>query len=226
MYDIKPLEEEWKKYQHKKRKPFYFIISLLAILCIMVIFYNSSNMNLNFLHKHINNISLGKLSEVSNEREKNILLNDSLTRLEVKDIFSNSSTKVNLDSDILVDIPILEEEIKVPNISRGKVHLDIIETSSVKAYEDVEKRFLQSHDIDDAFFLAKSYYKKQNYTKAAHWALETNKIDDNLEESLFIFVKSKIKLGKKSEALSLLRSYIKRTDSNNAKKLLLQYDIN
>jgi len=226
MYDIKPLEEEWKKYQHKKRKPFYFIITLLVILFIMVIFYNSLNMNLNFLHKHINNISLGKLSEVSNEIEKNILLNDSLTRLEVKDISSNSGAKINLNSDILVDIPILEEEIQVPNISRGKVHLDIIETSSLKAYEDVEKRFLQSHDIDDAFFLAKSYYKKKNYNKAAYWALETNKIDDNLEESLFIFVKSKIKLGKKSEALSILRSYIKRTDSNNAKKLLLQYDIN
>jgi tetratricopeptide (TPR) repeat protein len=95
-----------------------------------------------------------------------------------------------------------------------------METSSVTAYKDVEKRFSQSHDIDDALFLARSYYKKGNYKKAEHWALETNKVDPNMEESILIFVKSKIKLGRKNEAISILKSYLKRSNSQEAINLL------
>jgi len=41
MYDIKPLEEEWKKYKKKKRKPwFVFIFSIFLILLISFSFLN------------------------------------------------------------------------------------------------------------------------------------------------------------------------------------------
>ena len=70
------------------------------------------------------------------------------------------------------------------------------------------------------FFLARSYFQKRNYNKALQWALETNKLDDTIEESLFIFVESKVILGHKSEGLSILRNYMNKTHSSAAQKLL------
>lgn len=100
------------------------------------------------------------------------------------------------------------------------MHLDIIGTSSITAYEDVEKRFLQSHDIDDALFLAKSYYKRLNYEKAVYWAFEVNKLDQNVEESVLIFIESKVKLGQRNEAILLLKNYLNKSDSEAGKILL------
>ncbi len=92
------------------------------------------------------------------------------------------------------------------------------------AYKDVEKRFLESHDIDDALFLARSYYKKGDYKKSEYWALEINKLDEDMEESLLIFVKSKVKMGRKNEAISILTTYVQRSDSQEAKKLLYRIE--
>jgi len=39
--------------------------------------------------------------------------------------------------------------------------------------------------VDDSLFLASNYYKKGAYKKAVYWALQTNKIDKNIEETGF-----------------------------------------
>jgi len=117
---------------------------------------------------------------------------------------------------ILYDVGVRPKLLK----EKEKKYLNIVKTSNVIAYEDVEERFRQTHDIDDALFLAKSYYKKAFYKKSKYWALEANKIDDNLEESLLIFVKSKVKLGKRDESISLLKKYIEKTNSEDASTLL------
>ncbi len=131
-------------------------------------------------------------------------------------------------ANILVDIPILdgrqEERSNASGNVRKKIHLDIIKTTNVTAYKDVEKRFKQSHDVDDSLFLARSYYKKGNYKKSEYWALETNKVDSNIEESMLIFVKSKMKLGRKNEAKNILTTYIRKSNSPEAKKLLYRIE--
>jgi hypothetical protein len=225
MYDIKPLENKWKKYQLKKRKPIYFAVFFL-ILFIFISIMNFSNVN-----EYIDRIKNKSMS--SKKDNKNILLkNNALTRLETEeDTRNNEIENINQSSDILVDIPILNTKDNIDtkvnsDKNHHKIHLDIIETSSVKAYEDVEKRFKQSRDIDDALFLAKSYYKKHNYKKAEYWAYEVNKLDSNIEESLLIFVQAKVKLGHVSESLSILKSYIIKSNSEEAKKLLNKIENN
>jgi hypothetical protein len=227
MYDIKPLEDEWKKYQLKKRKPIYLGIFFLSLL--IIIFFSIMNFsNVNEYISKINNKSV-----TSEKDNKNVLLkNNALTRLETEENTRNDKMEnINQSSDILVDIPILNVKDNTDtkensDISHNKIHLDIIETSSVKAYEDVEKRFKQSRDIDDALFLAKSYYKKYNYKKAEYWAYEVNKLDANIEESLFIFVQAKVKLGHVSEGISILKNYIIKSNSEKAKKLLNRIENN
>jgi tetratricopeptide (TPR) repeat protein len=130
--------------------------------------------------------------------------------------------------NILVDIPVLDDtnEPTQKDLHTGnkKMHLEIIESTSVTAYKDVERRFLESRDMDDALFLARSYYKKGDYEKAEYWALEINKLDEDMEEGLLIFVKSKAKMGRKNEAISILTSYVEKSDSQEAKKLLYRIE--
>jgi len=241
MYDIKQLEDEWKQYKKKKLKPWYIGTGILVVLTLLLIFFQT-NLKINFdalktyfdTSKEIQPLKNNDKSEgtvVSNKlkENENLLLDDALEKLEVKDNIIEMAEKVVKGHDnILVDIPILddinehhdEDEIE----TRKKVHIEIIDSTSVSGYKDVEKRFFESHDVDDALFLAKSYYKNGNYEKAEYWALETNKLDDGHEESLLIFVKSKVKLGHKNEALSILNSYVKQSDSQEAKKLLYRIE--
>ena len=234
MYDMRPLEEEWKKYKEKQKRPWYIILlSFVIIILIFSAFYKKNfikldNFNLDYFSMDIKNRIVEKKKEKSNMLTNSALLkletnsnNELLSRIEDKDV----------ENSMLVDIPILDIQVATAS-KRGiekdhpTIHLDIIETSNVTAYRDVEKRFLHSHDIDDSLFLAKSYYKKGNYKKSEYWAYETNKLNANVSESLFIFVKSKVKLGKKNEAISILKSYIAKTNSSEGKTVLSQIENN
>ena len=230
MYDINPLESEWKKYRKKRQKPWYigglifFILALLAIT-----FSGNVRIDLSSLTSYFKTIKSNEPSVVKVVKSK-VLLDNALDTLEIeKSIFTIETVekKETKAPNILVDIPVLEEMRQAPmneNISkdRKKVHINIIETSSVTAYKDVEERFLQSHDVDDSLFLAKSYYKKGHYKEAEYWALETNKIDEHIEESVLIFVKAKAKLGHENEAESILTNYISKTGSQEAKNVLFR----
>ena len=234
MYDIKPLEKEWKEYKKKKRKPWFVLIfSIFIILLISFSFLNYKEIDfLKFNNKN--------KVEIVTDHPTAVLIDKALTTLETKkpkvsEVSQITETKPmtvtseNGSMEIVEDLPIAEDvkTIKEPRVKtetvekpRKKMHLNIIETSSVSAYKDVAKRFKQTHDTDDSLFLARSYYRKGNYKKAEYWALQTNKINGNIEESWLIFAKSKVKLGRKNEAIDILTKYIKKSNSAEAQGLL------
>ncbi len=234
MYDIKQLEEEWKRYRKKKLKPWIIGSGILVVLIFFIIFFQTNNGALiNYLNRSNVNQSLekdeGSIRSVEMKLKESVLLDGALDTLEVKEnVIEMAEKTVKSDDSILVDIPILDEINDAPAVeeagTRKKVHLEIIDSTSVSGYQDVERRFFESHDIDDALFLAKSYYKNGNYEKSEYWALQTNKLDESKEESLLIFVKSKVKLGHKNEALSILNAYLKQSESQEAKKLLYRIE--
>jgi len=225
MYDIKQLENEWKKYKIKKRKPLYIGILLVLFVLVAFFIFNENKIDFSAIKKPLNYFKTSVQNVES--RDKNILLNKGLLNLETK-LLSTPTIDVEV-VDNLVDIPILDikgedNHIESDRGNRKKMHIDIIGTSSITAYEDVEKRFLQSRDIDDALFLAKGYYKRSNYEKAVYWSFEVNKLDEDLEESIFIFVKSKVKLGQKNEGILLLKNYLKKSHSEVGKVLLYKIE--
>ncbi|WP_415407696.1 CDC27 family protein [Sulfurovum sp. CS9] len=234
MYDIKPLEEEWKKYKKKKRRPWFVLIfSIFFILLISFTFLNYKELDfLKFNDK-------SKAAVVTNHSTA-VLIDKALTTLETKkpkgsEVSQITETKPmiviseNSSMEIVEDLPIAEDvkAIKEPSVKietlekpRKKMHINIIESTSVSAYKDVERRFEQSHDTEDSLFLARSYYNKKNYKKAEYWALQTNKVNGNIEESWLIFTKSKVKLGRKNEAIHILTNYVKKSNSVKAQSLL------
>ncbi|MBL4730730.1 MAG: hypothetical protein JKY28_05130 [Sulfurimonas sp.] len=114
--------------------------------------------------------------------------------------------------DILVDAPEVEI-VTNPTISIQRQN----------TYEDIEhvvKRFKKSNNPALSLFVAKKYYELENYNQAYNYALITNELNNDIEESWIIFIKSLVKLDKKDKAREVLKKYISNTHSQRAKILL------
>ena len=201
MYDIKPLEAEWKRYRKKKLMPWYGLLIVIITVLIGFVFYGKKiilpNLNIPFETK------VDIETKVDKKDNSNLtVLTPSYLSSEINDIERSSLSSTKFSEGVLneaknipeplVEIPILDDlPVEKKNVGGSKNYIEIRDTTNSSAYRDVEDRFIQSNNVDDALFLAKSYYKSGNYTKSEFWSLEANKLDPNLEESIFIFVKSK-----------------------------------
>ncbi|HHO65923.1 MAG TPA: hypothetical protein ENJ71_05340 [Epsilonproteobacteria bacterium] len=237
MYDIKPLEEEWEKYNKKRKRPLYLfiLIFLLAIGVSTVIKYSD-----------LLPMQVDKNSSIAKIQPKDVLIDKQLDQLEVhtdkvtdieipaneiKPVVNNNISDNNpMDpGDVFVDRDEnMEKTVKSvsrPTVTekpriRKKIHFEMVDANTPSAYKKIESRFSFAPDPDDALFLARVYYKNGNYRKAARWALETNKLNGDIEESWLIFARAKAKTGQKNEAIRVLSQYAKRSNSVEARKLL------
>lgn len=98
-----------------------------------------------------------------------------------------------------------------------KVHHDQVSTDELNS---VIKRFNNQKKPALSLFIAKKYYELGNYKEAYNYALITNKLNPNIEESILIFSRSLVKLGQKEDAINTLQAYIKKSGSFKAKILL------
>jgi len=251
MLDIKDLENRWKKYNKKRRRPFILFGSLFVVIgggffvihnkLIDIDRYIPQN-----VQQQISNVLKNNNSSSTKESTPQVeivqqkqtvqqnsiskdtyILNSKIDTIDtgkestvVQSKIDQKTTSVEADpnSPIDPDEVFVDSDIAKPIIEKKTVK--IIKVANTNAYKDVEKRFKRSHNINDAIFLANMYYKKKDYKKAIYWAMQTNKLDNNIEESWLIFAKSKAKIGHKNEAIRILREYIKRSNSYEAKKLL------
>ncbi|MDQ1244960.1 MAG: hypothetical protein QG565_1301 [Campylobacterota bacterium] len=84
----------------------------------------------------------------------------------------------------------------------------------------VIKRFNVNHNPALSLFVAKKYYQLGDYEQAYNYALITNDINNNIEESWLIFSKSLVKINKKEMAIETLKKYISHSHSSQARQLL------
>ena len=117
-------------------------------------------------------------------------------------------------------VPLKIEEVvattpKIENKSSIK-----IERKSDDDIRDVLNRFNINHNPALSLFVAKKYYQMDEYEQAYNYALITNGINNNIEESWIIFSKSLVKMNKKDEAVEMLKKYIAHSHSSQAKQLL------
>jgi tetratricopeptide (TPR) repeat protein len=107
-----------------------------------------------------------------------------------------------------------EEEPKEPlfQITHDQISDDEL-NSVIKRFEKLKNPAL-------SLFIAKKYYVKGNYQEAYNYALETNRLNPEIEESILIFSKSLVKLGKKEDAISTLKAYLNKSNSTEATILL------
>lgn len=107
---------------------------------------------------------------------------------------------------------------QAPIEPKGIVNISV--KNSDDNIDDVIKRFKNSKDPKLSLFIAKKYYQAGDYEQAYNYALATNNLNNNIEESWLIFAKTLLKLNKKDEAIETLQRYISFSKSAAALQLL------
>jgi tetratricopeptide (TPR) repeat protein len=214
MYNIDVLEDEWKRYNRKKKRPWVISGILLFIFMILLGLLIKDGSPL----KKLVDKNTDKAIDAHHKSSKVVYIDSAFNEIERKKVSTKDDQP--METAILSDGAVSPLPSSVDGKEEKKIHIEVVEADNKNAYKEVEKRFRLGHDVDDSLFLAKAYYLKGQYKKAEYWALQTNKINENIEESWLIFIKSKYKRGQKNEAIRILNTYIKKTDSSEAKVLL------
>ena len=237
MYDIPELEKKWRKYKRNQiKKP--IIISIVSVLLIGGI----SAIVLTYINSSSPKESVSKKTTAvakSDDKPAMVIVKNS-SNPNVKQS-SNQQTTSNTQSDNEIDLSkativkpnVPDDEIRVIGFDKKekkeieKKYSDILlPTNATKDIQErehikeLEEKFKESQDPNDSLEIAKYYYKKGNYKKAETWAVNTNNIDGDLEDSWLIFAKARFKQGFRIDAIKVLQSFYDETNSQKAKKLL------
>ncbi|MBE0497819.1 MAG: hypothetical protein IBX43_01095 [Campylobacterales bacterium] len=101
-----------------------------------------------------------------------------------------------------------------------KSMLTITKQEDESDLKDIIHRFKNNKNPALSLFIAKRYYSAKQYQKSYNYALMTNEIDQNIDESWIIFSKSLVKLGQHELAINTLKAYLKTSKSTAAEVLL------
>lgn len=223
MYDIENLEQQWKQYKKKKLLKLFIIILIPIFLIGVVVFFLLLRKNQNMVSNNANKTEL-----YANKKEVKEAI---IPKVEEKNNTDSLAIKVpSLDTSVAPSVPrigqivfqdsYVKAKIKHTVRKKKKILIEMKDKNDGNIAGDIENRFEYSKEKKDSLFLAKYYYGKKEYKKAEKWALETNKLDNTIEESWLIFAKSQAKQGKRLESLRVLKAFMKQSGSVKAKILI------
>jgi tetratricopeptide (TPR) repeat protein len=115
--------------------------------------------------------------------------------------------------------PVVEEEVKSKK-THSNFSINIKEEEA--DIQEVITRFKNNKNPALSLFVAKRFYAIKNYHDAYNYALMTNNINSDIEESWLIAAKSLYKLGKKEESIRLLNEFINKSHSIRGTMILEQ----
>jgi len=243
MLNVHDLERRWLKYKIKTYIPISLIsVSVLTGTILLLMFFP-------FAAKEIPNSDLQKIAAIDNQEtvevkeeiiievpqntqkqveKKTLILKPSLHFMDNIE----ESLSPYLDNEVLtntqeVQSPIYtqdsvksvkSEEVQEP--IEKKRSLIITKKKDEVDLKDVIRRFKKNKNPALSLFVAKRYYELGQYQKSYNYALMTNEINKDIDESWIIFSKSLVKLGQHELATVTLKSYLKSNKSTQAEILL------
>ena len=214
MYDVTHLESQWRTYKRKSVILPAAIFLLLAGLTLTVYFFwIDGSHRVDNEHAQIGN----RVSEKHPGIAQNVSTEKTPTSSAPSVTVPPRKTKGWQMTFSNAEVTPQPSGAIAP---KRHVNIQVTTQKSDLSAQEIEERFRFAKDKDDALFLSRYYYDKKSYKKALKWALETNKLDSDIEESWLIFGRAKAKLGQRMEAIRVLQAYYDRTGSPRAQKLL------
>ncbi len=171
-------------------------------------------------------------------RETSLVLKPSLRFMDKieEDVSSYVATEY-IEPETIKERPVLQNKVQTsPDIydqglatrsdpepkadKEEKTMLTITKQEDESDLKDIIRRFKNNKNPALSLFIAKRYYSAKQYQKSYNYALMTNEIDQNIDESWIIFSKSLVKLGQHELAINTLKAYLKTSKSTAAEVLL------
>ncbi len=246
MYDIPELERKWRKYKRNQiKKPIIIgVTSLLLVVGIGVLattYLNKPTTNSETKKEAVTKTqnTQAKKETANSDNSPAIIIkkssdNNSNPLVNAKPTENAQDANIDLSKATIVKPNVPDDEIRVIGFDNQKdkkeienKYSDILipkkSTQEIKLREeikDLEERFKETQDPQDSLEIAKYYYKIKDYKKAENWAVNTNNLDGDIEESWLIFAKSRAKQGFRTDAIKVLQTFYDETNSQKAKSLL------
>ena len=242
MYDIPELERKWRKYKRNQiKKPLLIGLGALILIggisIVATTYFSDTNKD------KLTNNSQKSTSKQTQQKSAIIITKTTAPQQNITQQVTQKSTNENpllatqpTQTQQEEQIDLTNAKIVKPNLPKDDIRVIgfdnkdkksvVIPKKSVQEIQDQEKiaeiedRFKATQDPKDSLYIAKYYYKKGNYKKAETWAINTNNIDGDIEESWIIFAKARAKQGFRVDAIKVLQSYYDETKSPKAKELL------
>ena len=225
MYDIDALERQWKRYRRKRMLRIGTIaVGILLVLGAPIMYATLTSGKEDAKIKSYKKIASSVNDAVGQKNgndhksatqgiEGGVLrpevpsLSTSSPQSEMRIAFSDHEGKAVQVSGM-------------PAVTKKKIQLKMTNAENLQVVKEIEARFPDTRDYDDAMYLAKYYYDKHQFRKAENWAMQANGIDSSQEESWLLYGKAKAKQGHRAEALRILQAYCDQSGSLRAKMLI------
>ncbi|PHS57033.1 MAG: hypothetical protein COB17_07390 [Sulfurimonas sp.] len=232
MLNITDLENRHKKYKIKTYIP--KLIAFLSIIILSILFITVFKpkekkiiqpqvVQLQVIKKE-NIQNLKALIPKKNINTQQLVLYPSfkfLQDLKFDDLKKEKTKQTaKFQKDILQNKKIIDINKNMQIALEKKNEIKIKRQNTNKDIEHVLKRFENNNNPALSLFVAKKYYELGFYDKSYNYALITNNINSEIDDSWIIFTKSLVKLNQKNKALKILKAYIKQSHSSEAKILL------
>jgi tetratricopeptide (TPR) repeat protein len=238
MLNISDLEKRWLRYKLKSFFPYFLLLLFIIIAGITYIVFTKTTIK----HKPIKqDTNISKKTHIQQKKELNVqpLVAPVNAALPSERKLSPSMDFIQkLDTTMLPDShqittkqahiqkkKTLQKKVQVKKQPHVKKELEvskitIIKQDTAQDIKNILARFAKDKNPALSLFLAKKYYELQDYKKAAQYALITNRLNKDIEDSWLIFSKSLVKMHQKDKAIQVLQTYIKSSHSTNAAVLL------
>jgi len=250
MLNINELERKWLRYKIKSFIPYVLLTTAFITTLVGYYLYQNYQKNSNNITKPIvknqKKVDLNKSNvsvlEVQVDKKTIDTNNNSLPVNEEKPETKAEIVKLDPSMEFINNFKPLEPNTKREFIAKETIKkeipakkpkeqpvvshenlpskITIKKQDTAKDIENILKRYQKHKNPALSLFLAKKYYELGDYKNASNYALVTNKMNKEIEDSWLIFTKSLVKLNQKDKAVEILTKYINKTKSNNAAVLL------
>lgn len=241
MINTNRLEKKWFLYKVKIALPYAITATSLTLISLILYIFLSTDTQKSPIttktilkeEKPIDTIPKEMKNRVSTDTQKTeyTLLKPSLSflnQIKLNQIKKESTPqKITTEAKTQNSVQVIPKQ-KIDNTPKvvqeqkqqSNQNITITKQDSYSEIKEVIKRFNKNKNPALSLFIAKKYYELGKYTKSYNYALATNELDNDIEDSWLIFAKSLVKLNEKKMAIKMLKKYITHSASYRATTLL------
>ncbi|MFP4332790.1 MAG: hypothetical protein ACOCP1_02690 [Campylobacterales bacterium] len=140
----------------------------------------------------------------------------------VSPLSDNEELNIEVDEQIGI-VDTLNEDTKEERVDReSTLTLESKQIDVDAKIQSLTKRYSSTPSYNIALDIARLYYSSKEYTEASKWALIANEHDSKKEDSWIVFANSLNALGKKEDAVKILKTYISNNPEANKAKVALE----
>jgi len=207
-------------------KTFTMLMVLIIAVSLFLIYHSIYQVNdVDTLRQSIQKDML-KLGVVEKELNGNTIslevLEDNFNEFSEQELLEMAAQERILSKPVVVQH---EKEEKVKSASHPKIEITSTpimtkKSSSPRSLKSLKKKFYATNNPKYALQIAQRFYNAQRYKEALKWSLIANEVDEQKPESWIMFAKTKMKMGKKQDAINVLNAYLKTYTSAKISRYL------